>query len=304
MATSNSKFEKAIDLQEVEFQSISTTYPLLDELFSIQGGMLEGRLIYVTGVSGAGKTTLMLQLQSRWRQLKSCQYNRESRVAMVKSRNPQFEYHNNLYMVDETHFASLEEFLDDAEKENFDLLVIDSLRAAAHGMDGGKLQREINALMMAMEWVKRTGKNVLFIGMVNRDDEFAGSNDLMHYADAHLHLQFDKKANERYMYFDQKNRDGHVQNRVYYFFNDQGILEFMSEAEWLTQKRNVKLHSMVQDTMEGWIKGWKNHPNYSAFRKELSSAQKKVAKKGGFSSQTHFQAAMMVEIQQLVDKHF
>ena len=302
--TTQTKFAKAKDLKNVEFKAISTTYPLIDELFSLQGGMLEGRLIYITGSSGAGKTTFTLQLQSALKHIKSCQYNRESRVDMVKSRNPQFDYHDNLYMVDETHFSSLDEFLNDAEEEDFEFLIVDSLRASAHDMEGGKLQREIEALKLAQEWVKRTGKNIILIGMVTKDDDFAGSNDLMHYVDAHLHLQFDKKANERYMYFDQKNRDGHVQNRIYYFFNDQGILEFMSEEEWLTQKRNVKLHSMVQDTMEGWIKGWKNHPNYANFRKELSSAQKKVAKQGGFSSQTHFQSAMMVEIQQLVDKHF
>lgn len=299
-----SKFTKAKDLKQVNFKPVSTTYQLVDELFSFQGGMLEGRVIYLTGVSGAGKTTFTLQLQSAMEHVKSCQYNRESRVDMVKSRNPQFNYHDNLYMVDETDFNSLPDFLDASKEEGFDLLVIDSLRASAYGMEGGKLQREIEALRLAMDWVKETGKNIIFIGMVNRDDDFSGSAEMMHYVDCHLHLQFDKKANERYMYFDYKNRDGEVQKKLYYYFQENGWLGFMNESEWMTQKLDLKMHDVVQVAMQNWIKGWENHPSYTSFKQELSSAQKKIAEQGDFSNQTQFQSIVMVQAQELVDKYF
>lgn len=299
------KLTKAVDIEVKDYKSISTTFSILDNWWSFNGGIIQGRLYYLTGSSGAGKTTFLTLLQSKMSGIKSSQYNRESTVDMVKSRNSNLDYHDNFYMDDESTFPTLEEYLEYAEKENFDMLIIDSARAAAHNIEGGSLAKEVAAIRMGLGWVKRTGKNIFFIGMVTKDDVFAGSNDIMHYCDAHIHLQFDKKNNERYMFFDQKNRDGNIGQKIYYNFREDGLgLNFFTEQEWATQKRGEKLDSVIQNSIENWISGWSSHKNFPKFKIELSKVQNDILNKHQISSQIEFQSKLLVEINLLANKFF
>lgn len=299
----NTQLTKAKDVENRIFESFSTTYDLIDEWWSFQGGILKGRVIYLTGSSGAGKTTFLTQLQSRLKSKKTGQYNCESPVSLVKSRNSKFDYHDNMFLDDAASVMTLEKYFKFAEEANLDLAIVDSLTASSQTID--EANAELIAAKMAMEWSQKTGGTVILIGMVTKEDVFAGSNKIMHYVDAHIHMQFDKEVNERYMYFDQKNRDGALHKKIFYQFREDGKgIEFFSEEEWLVRKRGVKMHELVQKTMQAFISGWKNHPNYNKFRNELSDAQNQLVKQGGFSNQTAFQAAIMVACNDLIDKHF
>jgi len=90
------------------------------------------------------------------------------------------------------------------KRNKTEFIIVDSLQTAASDIPGGKLEREVEAVRMLLKWAKETGGTVFVIGMVTKEEDFAGSQEAMQLVDAHLHLTFDKKANERYLEFQQK----------------------------------------------------------------------------------------------------
>ena len=289
---------------DVPLQVFQTPYSLLNDIFSHDGGVVKEQVYFVTGSSGAGKTTLLTQLQCELPHLKSAQYNRESSAGKVRSRNHRMDFHDNAHLDDEKSISTLESFLELTKQAKMDFIIIDSLQTAAADLPGGKLEREVEAIRMLIQWAKDTGGTVFVIGMVTKEEDFAGAQEAMQLVDAHLHLTFDKKANERYLEFQQKNRDGEVYKRVYYSFREDGKgVQFLSPSEWLVHKRGYTLANMVQESMQGYIDAWKNHDNYDGFKSEMQKKQNELVKQG-FDNQIEYQCSLLMICQSQMEIHF
>jgi len=135
-------------------------------------------------------------------------------------------------------FLRLSLFLELTKENKTEFIIVDSLQTAASDIPGGKLEREVEAVRMLLKWAKETGGTVFVIGMVTKEEDFAGSQEAMQLVDAHLHLTFDKKANERYLEFQQKNRDGEVYKRLYYSFREdrKGVQFGHPQNGWCTNE--------------------------------------------------------------------
>jgi predicted ATP-dependent serine protease len=289
---------------DVPLQVFQTPHTLLNDIFSHDGGVVKEQVYFITGSSGAGKTTLLTQLQCELPHLKSAHYNRESSAGKIRSRNHLMNFHDNAHLDDEKSIPTLEAFLNLTREGKMDFIIVDSLQTAAADIPGGKLEREVEAVRMLIQWAKDTGGTVFVIGMVTKEEDFAGAQEAMQLVDAHLHLTFDKKANERYLEFQQKNRDGEVYKRVYYSFReDKKGIQFWSPSEWLVHKRGYTLANMVQTSMQGYIDAWKNHDDYDKFKAEMSKKQTELIKQG-FDNQIEYQCALLIICQGAMETYF
>ena len=73
------------DVQTIETPSVTLGSEKLDTLFSAQGGIEWANLIFLTGTSGAGKTTLCKKIQTLITEHISVFYSREMLSSLVKT---------------------------------------------------------------------------------------------------------------------------------------------------------------------------------------------------------------------------
>lgn len=303
--TIKSSLTPSTNVVDVPLSTFQTPYALINDMFSHDGGVVKEQVYFVTGSSGAGKTTFLTQLQCELPHMKSAQYNRESSAGKVRSRNHRMNFHANAHIDDEKTIPTLVSFLELTKQAGVEFIIVDSLQTAASDIPGSKLEREVEAIRMLIQWAKETKGTVFVIGMVTKEEDFAGAQEVMQLVDAHLHLTFDKKANERYMEFQQKNRDGEVYKRVYYTFREDGKgVRFHSPSEWLIHKQDYRLSDMLQKSFESYLDAWKNHENYNAFKNEMMAFQNELIKTNNFSSQIEYQFAMMMQSQKCMEIHF
>lgn len=295
---------RALDVKDLPLKSFKTPHPLLNKIFSHQGGPILEQVYFVTGSSGAGKTTFLTQLQCEMKDLKSAQYNRESTAGKIRSRNTNMDFHDNVFLDDEKSIPSFDDFLELTKQEGMDFIIIDSLQTAAADLEGSKLEREVEAIRKSVKWAKDTGGTVFIIGMVTKEEGFAGAQEIMQLVDAHLHLTFDKSSGERYMEFQQKNRDGEVYNRIYYSFREDGKgIKFHSPEEWMMKNNKYSLSEVVQNTIQSYLDGWKTHKNYGEFKQELGAKHDGLLKQE-FENQIQYQCALLMLINTGIEKHF
>ncbi len=225
----------------------------LDNILSIDQGF-QSAVIFLTGTSGAGKTTLAKVIQKNIKNSVTALYEREtSSTSVAKQTRRIVIAHDNAFLCDETDYPHFMDFMKDIELKGIKFIIIDSLQTAAvdfqkDGMSEKDAQMRI--LEELMNWKKRTGGTAILIGMVNKDGDFSGVNKIKHLADCHLHLVFDEIKNIRFMQT-TKNRDNSTSKLFYEFVNTDEVMVFYTEKEFQLKGQNFKfddyLLRMVMD---------------------------------------------------------
>jgi len=266
--------------EEVTF--LKTGIKKFDDFYSIKGGTGWGTMNYVTGSSGAGKTTVAAMLQSIIKDYKSAMYQRESLAIQVRDRNENLPFHKNSFIADSKSCPHLDNFMDEADKHDVKILIIDSLQVVAADYvneEGSEGKAEKRVYMMLLNWVQRTGGIVYLIGHVNKDDGFKGDNGIMQMMDAHLEFIYDEKSGESFCRFGQKNRLGLKgnDNRLFYKFRGNGNgVEFFTELEWNVVFQRKSVTNFLAPQMMGYIEAFKNENGYKEFKKEILKYQHEV----------------------------
>jgi len=226
----------------------------LDNLLSVDKGF-QNAVIFLTGTSGAGKTTLAKVVQKNLKNTPTALYERETSSNSVakQTRRVSIE-HKNALICDEKEYPHFMDFMNEVEKRNIKFIIIDSLQTAAvdfvasHNMSEKESQMEV--LSVLKKWKDKTGGTAILIGMVNKDGDFSGVNKIKHLADCHLHLVFDEVKNIRFMYT-TKNRDNSTFKLYYEFVNTDSVIEFYTEKEFELKDKSLKftdyLMKMVSD---------------------------------------------------------
>jgi predicted ATP-dependent serine protease len=83
------------DIKVVNEKTIMTGNQMFDKWFSKDGGIVPGSIIFVTGTSGAGKTTLMINLMNWLKNNKSSFYSREMSISSLKQQVKDYNFKNN-----------------------------------------------------------------------------------------------------------------------------------------------------------------------------------------------------------------
>lgn len=182
--------------------SVSTGYAHIDLLFA-GDGILPSTAALVTGLPGAGKSTLMIQLADAitaaghialYNTGEESLYQIRRVVKRLRLRHGFVPGYNRSVQKIVEHAKKLEE--ENPEKKIF--LFCDSLQtlevdreAGQRGRPPSKQNMEVKATEYLTKWAKETFNMLFIIGQVNKAGTFAGKQAIKHIIDCHLHLGID-----------------------------------------------------------------------------------------------------------------
>ena len=252
-----------------------------DKWFSKDGGVVIGSAIYVTGSSGAGKTTLMINLMKWLGSVKTSMYLKEMSKESTREQTSNIVFnHDNAFVSDEENCPTFDDYMEELEILKPKVIIIDSLQAIAQ-MDYADISEDSACNKIVARLRKYITKNnaILFlIGHVTKDDTFAGRNTIMQYMDAHMELIFHKKEKYRTISWGQKNRKGPM-GTLYYTFGKEGI-EFYTEGEWsIKNSEGRNLSSEVLKTIQDYLDTIdKKNIKHSEFKSEYNKRSNEIHK--------------------------
>jgi predicted ATP-dependent serine protease len=259
-------------------KTIKTGNILFDEWFSKDGGIVPGSIIFVTGTSGAGKTTLMVNLMNWLKGYKLSLYSREMSIGSIKDQMSGYKFNNpTAYFVDETDCSNLDEYFKELEAVKPEFVIVDSLQAIAIAdfPEMGEEKASIIVRQKLEQWCRLNGATLFLIGHNTKDNEFAGKNTNMQMVDAHMVLEYDQKTETRKIFWGKKNRKGPM-GKLYYTINN-GEISFSESSPNDSIGGNVSFYSDFEKFVKGYIsKINKNDENLKIFKKELNTLSNKI----------------------------
>jgi len=223
--------------------NIETGVGFLDDAMGGKG-FTPSSAALVTGTSGAGKTTMMLQMaDSITGKGHMCLFNTaEESIVQVRKVTKRLRAKNGFYIGSDTLAKDIIKHAKQliAKNPGKQLFVVcDSLQA----IDDGKYTNgytnsmtAVRAAEMLADFAKTKVNGiypvVLIIGQVNKDGQFAGKNMVKHILDIHAHLSIDEsKKSETYgmrLFEVSKNRFGCTGRSFVLDMQSDGLREVMS----------------------------------------------------------------------------
>lgn len=301
---------KALNFSEIGVdndKTLKTGNDKFDSWFSRRGGVVLGTVIFVTGTSGAGKTTLMINLMEWFKDVKSYFYSREMSKKAVKDQiGDNFVTNPEAFFMDENEAENFELFMKEVEEAKPTVLIIDSLQAIAMADYPGMNRDEACDMIRIRltKWAQDNNSVCFIIGHNTKENDFAGKNTIMQMVDAHMVLEYDKKTNTRQISWGNKNRKGPM-GSMYYEIND-GSIEFFTNEEYaakLNKLNNLSFIDVIASHIEYFIKGIdKNNENYDSFLKELKIAKSQSLKRNK-EKNVFYYSELLVLTNQLIEKY-
>lgn len=281
--------------------SILTTNEMFNQWFSRYapdaekpkfGGMIRKSVIFVTGSSGAGKTTTLANIME-WTPVSSVFYARECDLDEIKDQLSPFKVTNDKALfADVNIFPTFLDFMEYLYSSQPEIVSVDSLQAIATAeYRSMKMTKDDAAEYIRQEltnYIKKRNGVLFLVGHNTKEGEFAGKNTNMQMVDAHMVLEFDKKNNTRKIYWGQKNRKGPMTSMFYeihdgtikYFNNDEYKTSAVEDSvlkvkEKKSTQKNINTDNitiLTPKVMFGlFIEQFKGHTQYSLFK---SNAEK------------------------------
>lgn len=185
-------------------KSVKTGYKNIDTLFA-GDGILPSTSALITGLPGAGKTTLMLQLADAitasgnialYNTGEESLFQVRRVVKRLDLKHGFVPGYNRTVQDICAHADQLQDVRENRKKKIF--LICDSLQTLEVEREEGKRGRnlskqneEVAAIEYLTRWAKDTFNISLVIGQVNKGGTFAGKQEVKHIIDCHLHLAYD-----------------------------------------------------------------------------------------------------------------
>jgi len=231
-----------LDIDKRMLESMTTGLPVMDTLFSHEGGVPCATNIMAIGDPGVGKTSVMLDvLASVQNKGRKCLFvsGEMGRKQMFKytERFKQFGVVDTLFTSDYMQYNT-KDVVEQAFDLGYDLVLIDSIAEVIEGCrdDNGWDRKTAESWLVEVCVRNNKGENkqnkftsFLLIQQVTKSGEFVGSNKLKHMTDALLEM---RRESERdgggcFMMFN-KNRNGEVNKKLSFALSnnkiDYGIL--------------------------------------------------------------------------------
>jgi predicted ATP-dependent serine protease len=261
--------------------TLLTNISTFDSWFSADKGIVQGSAIYVSGTSGAGKTTLMVNLMKWLSPSITSMYLREMEGRNVKYQTRNIEMpKGTAYFADINNCKDFGAYMEELELLQPKVVIVDSLQAIAKEdfPEMGENEACYYIIKTLREFCSRNNSTLFLIGHNTKDGNFAGGNTIIQMMDAHIVMEHDKKEDCRKIYWGQKNRKGPM-GLLYYEFSKEGI-SFLSvdeyEAKNATEEDKSYLNFVINNTEMFIDKIDKNNPNRKLFVKEYKMGVKNI----------------------------
>jgi predicted ATP-dependent serine protease len=218
-------------LEDVEvpksfYDRIKCGVQAIDEIFGgnpEQGnpGFMKGESIIFTGVPGAGKSTMALQLADLFDQhaRRNVLYNiGEESDKMIKIAADRIGLKKKFKI---GRFEDVNDLIVHCVNDGVEILIQDSMQSLTDGdLSGNKKLKSI--VKKLNSFAKQTECLVIKVGHSTKNGKFAGPQELIHDVDAHAHLRFDTDTGNRVLEL-EKNRLGPALVPYEFFLSAHGL---------------------------------------------------------------------------------
>jgi DNA repair protein RadA/Sms len=243
-------------LSDIE-QSSAARMPVPDGELSrvLGGGLVPGSLVLIGGEPGIGKSTLLLQIGLRLKNLKILYVSGEESEQQIKMRAERIVNGQ----VNAPHFFVLNEtntrqIFSQIEILNPTLLIIDSIQTLySPQLDSlaGSVGQVRQSAAELMKFAKETGTPVFLVGHITKDGMLAGPKVLEHMVDTVLQFEGDRHLAYRILRT-TKNRFGSTSEIGIYEMSGSGLREVSNPSEILiSQKDSALSGATIGATLEG-----------------------------------------------------
>lgn len=195
------------------------------------GGIVKGSLILVSGEPGIGKSTILLQMCMKMRDMRILYVSGEESPRQIKLRADRVgEYPENLFILPETDIAAV---VARTEEMVPDLLVVDSIqtmyREDMTSAPGSVPQvRECTSELMRL--AKANEIPTFVVSHVNKEGAIAGPKVMEHMVDAVLYFEGERSSDHRILRA-IKNRFGSTNEIGVFEMTDRGLREVTNPSE-------------------------------------------------------------------------
>jgi DNA repair protein RadA/Sms len=216
------------------------------------GGIVPGSLVLFGGEPGIGKSTLMLQLALRLKNLKILYVSGEESEQQLKMRAERIGITTeNCFILQETNTQNIFSQVNEIQPQ---LLIIDSIQTIhTNYIDSspGSVSQVRECAAEFLRFAKETNVPVFMIGHITKEGNLAGPKVLEHMVDTVL--QFEGDRNHIYRLLRSvKNRFGSTNEMGIYEMNGSGLKEVSNPSEILITNRNEATSGVaIAATLEG-----------------------------------------------------
>jgi len=238
------------DIQHDSFKRIPVPGKELTRVLG--GGLVPGSVTLFAGEPGIGKSTLMLQLALRMKNLKVFYVSGEESTEQIKLRADRIGITNpQCYLLNETNIHTIFHYVSELQPG---ILIIDSIQTVyTPELESAPSTisqiRECTAALVHM--AKTTRIPVFIIGHITKDGSIAGPKILEHMVDTLLQFEGDRNYFYRLLRV-LKNRFGSTNELGLYEMTEQGLKEVENPSGVLVSKWEQMPHGVsLGVAMEG-----------------------------------------------------
>jgi len=244
---------KSILLQDVGLQDFPRIAVPGKELTRVLGGgIVPGSLVLFGGEPGIGKSTLMLQLALRLKNLRVLYVSGEESEQQIKMRAERIGITTDTcFILQETNTQNIFQQIAEIEPQ---LVVIDSiqtLHTSYVDSSPGSVSQVRECAAEFLRFAKETNTPVFMIGHITKEGSLAGPKVLEHMVDTVLQFEGDRNHIYRLLRA-TKNRFGNTNEMGIYEMSGDGLREVTNPSEILiTNRENATSGVAISATMEG-----------------------------------------------------
>lgn len=248
------------------YQRHQTGFEVLDQVFGGENpGVLPGGAYLMTGMPGAGKSTLILQMVDAFSRmgLRTLVNIGEESIYQVKMAADRIKVQGEFEI---SQFREVNELIEYATDplHPVDIFVQDSLQSlddAALPPHMGDERRWLSIGKKLIEMSKDFIITSFIINHVTKDGIIRGKNELVHDADAHVHISISKESGNRVIQL-MKNRFGPAQMPYEFTLNSGGI-DLTKASEGVEGSRANQRKERIFEVIEKLLLAGKKLSGYS-----------------------------------------
>jgi DNA repair protein RadA/Sms len=244
---------KPVLLQDVGLQNFPRiAVPGKEFARVLGGGIVPGSLVLFGGEPGIGKSTLMLQLALRLKNLKILYVSGEESEQQIKMRAERIGITtDNCFILQETNTQNIFLRINEIQPQ---LLIIDSIQTLYSSQidsSPGSVSQVRECAAELLRFAKETNTPVFMIGHITKDGTLAGPKVLEHMVDTVLQFEGDRNHVFRLLRA-VKNRFGNTNEMGIYEMHGEGLKEVLNPSEILITNRESNTSGVaIAATMEG-----------------------------------------------------
>jgi len=237
---------KARKLKDISTEELSRLNTHSDELNRVLGGgLVPGSVILLGGEPGIGKSTLLLQLAMKMRNLDVLYVSGEESEQQVKMRAERLEITSDeCYFLSETNIQKIFHQVKEVKPQ---VLVIDSIQTLhSDHLDStpGSVSQIKECAGEFQKFAKQTHTSVFLIGHITKDGNLAGPKVLEHMVDTVLNFEGDRNYGYRLLRT-LKNRFGSTSELGIFEMGAKGLREVSNPSEILLSQREESLSGIA-----------------------------------------------------------